>query len=129
MTLVAAAAVLVSPAWSADVEVIIRATALEPSVLRVETGQRVNFVKRVLKPVHVEFGGDLRQHQVFQIPATGPIWAIFHRPGTHPYVVHIYNDGGKTTVLSGLVEVAENPAHPWGLGTCGAVVQGDCIEP
>ncbi len=126
-TLVAAAAGLVSPAWSADVEVIIRATALDPHVLFVAAGHRVNFVKRVDKPVHVEFGGDLKHHQIFQIPGLAPISAIFHRPGTHPYVVHIYD--GETTTLHGLVEVVESPDHPWGLGQCGAAVEEACIEP
>jgi hypothetical protein len=115
------------PAWSAESEVIIRATALEPHLLRAVAGQRVNFVKHVNRPVHLEFGVDSSAHQVFQMPATGPIWAIFHRPGTHPYVVHIYD--GKTTVLHGLVEVVEDPERPWGLGTCGAVVMEVCIEP
>jgi plastocyanin len=115
------------PAWSAEGEVIIRATALEPPVLRAGAGQRVTFVKHVNRPVHVEFGVDPSAHQVFQMPATGPIWAIFHRPGTHPYVVHIYD--GKTIVLHGLIEVVEDPDRPWGLGRCGAVVMEVCIEP
>lgn len=42
--------------------------------------------------------------------------------------VHIYGVG-SATAPPGLVEVAEDPGHPWGLGTCGAVVMGDCIEP
>jgi plastocyanin len=113
--------------WSAEGEVIIRATRLEPHLLRAVAGQRVNFVKRVDRPVHVEFGVDPSAHQVFQMPATGPIWAVFHRPGTHPYVVHIYD--GKTIALHGLIEVVENPEHPWGAGTCGAVVLEVCIEP
>lgn len=115
------------PAWSAEGEVIIRATALEPPVLRAVAGQRVNFVKRVDRSVHVEFGVDPSAHQVFQMPATGPIWAIFHRPGTHPYVVHVYDR--KTTALHGLVEVVEDPERPWGPGTCGAIVLEVCIEP
>ena len=114
-------------AWSAESEVVIRATALEPHVLRTVAGQRVNFMKRVNRPVHVEFGEDPGRHQVFQVPATGVIWAIFHRPGTHPYVVHVYD--GKTTTLHGVVEVADSPEHPWGIGTCGAVVMEQCIEP
>ena len=117
----------VVPAWSADARVVIRATALEPHVLSVVAGQRVSFVKRVGKPVHVQFGGDGEGHQIFQIPGRGPISAIFYRPGTHPYDVHIYD--GKTTTLHGIVEVVEDPDHPWGLGRCDAVVEGACIEP
>jgi hypothetical protein len=116
------------PAMAAQDEVVIRADSIEPSVLHTVTGRRVEFAKRVNAPVHVEFGEAPEQHQVYQMPATGPIWAIFHRPGTHPYTVHIY-DGRATTALPGLVEVVEDPAHPWGLGTCGAVVMGDCLEP
>lgn len=109
-------------------EVVIRADSVEPPVLHTVTGRRVEFTKRVKVPVHVEFGEDPKQHHVYQMPANGPIWAVFHRPGTHPYTVHIY--GGKTTTaLPGLVEVVEDPEHPWGIGTCGAVVMGDCLEP
>lgn len=127
VTLLAVGVIWILPAWSADVEVVIRATRIEPHVLSVVAGRRVSFVKRVDRPVHVEFGVDPTGHQVFQMPETGPIWAIFHRPGTHPYVVHVYD--GKTTALHGVVEVVEDPDHPWALGRCGAVVEEACIEP
>jgi hypothetical protein len=118
----------VPPAWPADEEIMIRANSIEPHYFRATMGQRVNFVKRVDLPVHLEFGVDPRQHHVVQMPWDGPIWAVFHRPGTHPYVVHIY--GTKTTTtLHGVVEVVEDPQHPRALGTCAAVVMGDCIEP
>jgi hypothetical protein len=116
------------PAMAAQNEVVIRAGSVEPPVLRTVTGRRVEFTKRVNAPVHVEFGDDPKQHQVYQLPGIGPIWAIFHRPGTHPYTVHIYG-ATTTTALRGLVEVVEDPEHPWGIGTCGAVVMGDCVEP
>ena len=122
-----ATAPLAPGAWSAESEVVIRATVLEPHVLYTVEGRRVYFVKRVNRPVHVEFGEDPKRHHVFQVPAGGPIWAVFHRPGTHPYVVHVYD--GKTTVLHGVVEVVESPGHPWGLGRCDAVVMEQCIEP
>ena len=131
VVLVSAAVAAAGQAPSAragDAEIIIRATGPEPSVLRAMTGQRVNFVKGVDLPVHLEFGLDPRQHQVVQIPGTGPIWATFHRPGTHPYTVHIYGTKG-TTALRGLVEVVDDPKEPWRRGTCGVVVMGDCIEP
>ncbi|MBI1726997.1 MAG: hypothetical protein HYR50_06995 [Candidatus Rokubacteria bacterium] len=118
----------VPPAWPADEEIVIRGNAIEPHVFRATMGQRVNFVKRVDLPVHVEFGVDPRQHHVVQIPGTGPFWAVFHRPGTHPYVVHIYATK-TTTTLHGVVEVVEDPQRPWKPGTCAAVVMGDCIEP
>ncbi len=108
-------------------QIVITSSAVEPAVLTVATGERVDFVNRAQPAVHVEFGDDIRQHEVVQFPATGPIWAVFHRPGTHPYVVHIY--GARTTALSGLVEVVEDPARPFGPGTCGAVVMGECLEP
>jgi hypothetical protein len=120
--------VWVPPTWPADAEIVIRADAIEPHVFRATMGQRVNFVKRTDLPVHVEFGVDPSQHHVVQIPGNGPIWAVFHRPGTHPYVVHIYNDK-RITALHGIVEVVEDPQHPRAPGTCGAVVMGDCIEP
>ena len=120
--------VRVPPAWPAGEEIVIRANAIEPHVFRATMGQRVNFVKRVDLPVHVEFGVDPSQHHVVQIPGTGPFWAVFHRPGTHSYVVHVY--GTKTTTaLHGVVEVVEDPQHPWKPGTCPVVVMGDCIEP
>jgi hypothetical protein len=118
----------VPPAWAADGEIVIRANAIEPHLFRATMGQRVNFVKRVDLPVHVEFGVDPSQHHVVQMPWDGPIWAVFHRPGTHPYVVHVY--GTKTTTaLHGIVEVVEDPQRPWAPGTCPAVVMGVCIEP
>jgi hypothetical protein len=118
----------VPPAWPADEEIVIRANAIEPHAFHATMGQRVNFVKRVDLPVHVEFGVDPKQHQVVQIPGTGPIWAVFNRPGTHPYVVHIY--GTKTTTtLHGIVEVVEDPQHARRPGTCPVVVMENCLEP
>jgi hypothetical protein len=116
------------PSSAAPPEVVINATSVEPHVLHTVTGQRVDFVKRVDVPAHVEFGEDPSQHHVYQLSVSGPIWVIFHRPGTHPYTVHIY--GGKTTTsLHGIVEVAEDPQRPWERGTCGTVVMEDCVEP
>ena len=123
-----AALLPLGPAMAAQDEVVILADSVAPSVLDTVTGRRVEFTKRVNAPVHVEFGDDPKHHQVYQWPATGPIWAIFHRPGTHPYTVHIY--GAKTTTaLPGVVEAVEDPKRPWGIGTCAAVVMGDCLEP
>ena len=52
---------------------------------------------------------------------------MFHRPGTHPYVVHVY--GRSTGALQGVVEVVEDATHRWDSRTCGAVVMGECLEP
>ncbi len=109
-------------------QIVITTSAVEPAVLRVPTGERVDFVNRAQRNVHVEFGVDPRQHQVVQVPLTGPIWAVFHRPGTHPYVVHVWSDRLPTT-LAGVVEVVDDPEHPWKSLTCGVVVEGKCIEP
>jgi hypothetical protein len=117
-----------SRAPAAPAEILITAAGVEPRVFRAVAGQRVEFMKRVDAPVHAEFGWDPGQHHVYQIPGTGPVWAIFHRPGTHRYVVHIYR-GNAVDVLHGIVEVVEDPRHPWGPGSCGAVVMGDCLEP
>jgi hypothetical protein len=122
-----ALAASVTPARGTTDEIVIRATGTDPPVLRTVAGRRVSFVNRAERPVHVEFGDDPRRHHVVQVPLVGPIWAIFHRPGTHPYVVHVYD--GQTVILRGLVEVGEDPERPWGSGTCGTVVMGDCIEP
>jgi len=124
--LVVVQALSVAPTSAA--EITITATAIEPPVLQVPAGTRVDFVNRTQRSVHVEFGVDPRQHQVVQIPATGPIWAVFHRPGTHPYAVHVYGGGGLTTLL-GRVEVVIDPEHPWESKTCDTVVMGNCVEP
>ena len=123
--LVASLAVSVAPA--AATEIVVTATAIGPRVLRAPTGERVNVINRSQRRVHVEFGNDPRQHEVVQFPLTGPIWAVFHRPGTHPYAVHIFG-GGRLTTLQGLVEVVDDPQHPWD-STWGVIVMGNCIEP
>jgi hypothetical protein len=125
--LTAAPVASIAPARAGGDEIVIRASRTEPAVLHTIAGRRVHFVNRAERPVHVEFGDEPRQHHVVQVPVVGPIWAIFHRPGTHPYVVHVYNS--EVVVLRGLVEVVEDPDRPWGPGTCGTVVMGDCLEP
>jgi plastocyanin len=117
-----------SSAAALDETIVIEATRLDPAVLKTTTGQRVDFVNRSQRAVHVEFGGDVRQHHVVQIPAGGPIWVVFHRPGTHPYVVHVY-ERREIRALSGMVEVVEDATHKWDSQTCGVIVMGECIEP
>jgi plastocyanin len=106
---------------------VIEATRVVPNFLETTPGARVDFLNRAQHSVHVEFGADPRQHEVVQVPATGPIWAVFQRPGTHPYVVHVY-DGPTTRTLSGVVAVGEDEGHKWDSRTCGLVVMGNCIE-
>jgi len=108
-------------------QVVIENDRLEPKWLETLTGARVNFINRTGHPVHLQFSGDIRQHEVVQIPATGPIWAIFHRPGTHPYVVHVYNR--QPRALPGVVSVTTDETHKWESGTCDVVVEGNCIAP
>jgi plastocyanin len=111
------------PAAARD-EIVISAAALEPPALETVVGHRVTFVNRSGHIVHVEFPGDRSQHYVFQVP--GEIWAVFHRPGRHPYVVHF--SGDESRGLSGAVEVADDPSA--GPHTCsGLTVMGTCIEP
>jgi plastocyanin len=121
-------ALSVGVAKASPAQIVIMPTAIEPAVLRVPAGERVDFVNRTRRNVHVEFGVDPRQHEVVQISPTGPISAVFHRPGTHPYAVHVYGGGGLTT-LTGRVEVVANPEHPWEGTRCPVVVKGVCFEP
>lgn len=107
-------------------QIVIEAAKVTPKFLTTITGEQVKFLNRSGSSVHVEFGDDVRQHHVVQVPVTGPIWAIFHRPGTHPYVVHVYDHGTKA--IAGTVDVIEDEAHKWDARTCGAVIVGECIE-
>ena len=108
-------------------QIVIENDRLEPRTLETLTGERVDFVNRTGHPVHLQFSGDIRQHEVIQIPLTGPAWAVFHRPGTHPYVVHIYER--QTRAFEGVVSVSTDATHHWQVGTCDVVVEGNCLEP
>jgi hypothetical protein len=108
-------------------QVVIESDWLEPKTLETVTGERVTFVNRTGRPVHLQFSGELDRHEVVQVPATGPVWAMFHRPGTHPYTVHIY--GRETRALEGVVSVTGDATHQWQSGTCDVVVEDDCLAP
>lgn len=118
----------VSPARAAvaeDQEIVIEATTIVPPVLTTTIGRRVSFVNRSGQTVHVDFIGPADEHYVFQVP--GRIWAIFHRPGRHPYVVHFY--AGGRGELRGAVEAADDPGLRPSPPTCGRItVMGVCIE-
>jgi hypothetical protein len=108
-------------------QVVIEIDRLDPQTLETLTGERVDFVNRTGRPVHLQFSGELRRHEVVQVPVTGPLWAVFHRPGTHPYTVHIY--GRETRALEGVVSVITDETHQWQSGTCDVVVEDDCLAP
>jgi hypothetical protein len=106
--------------------VVIEATGLKPQVLQATTADRVIFLNRSGRLVHVEFLGSQSQHRVFQVP--GQIWAVFHTAGPHRYVVHI--ESGKRTELRGVVEVGHAPERVPDLPLCsGFTVEGVCLEP
>lgn len=116
----------VTPA-SAQAAVTVRVDAVDPPVLRATTGTRVDFVNVSERPVHVQFLGDRRRHEVVQSPGTSTIWAVFHREGRHPYEVHLL-DGGRERTLRGVVDVGPGAEPP--LPECGGItVMGDCIVP
>ncbi len=109
---IVAAAILVAllASWSAGSsgafdgtghEVIIHSAALEPAVVRALLHERVTFRNQSGRIVHIQFIGANGQHHVFQIPGT--IWAEFHQPGPHPYVVHFSN--GQPPQLAGRVDI------------------------
>jgi hypothetical protein len=125
--LVVALALLTPAHARADETVIIEATRLVPPVLTTRSGQRVDFVNRSRRHVHIEFARDGGEHHLVQFPAAGPIWAIFHRPGTHAYVVHVY--GARTETLAGSLEVVEDPHYKYESPECVATIMGVCIEP
>jgi hypothetical protein len=107
-------------------EVIITTTALEPRVLQSTSAQRVIFVNRSGRPVHVEFKGSAAGHNVFQV--ADRIWAQFHTAGPHLYVVH-FPDGGIRE-LRGVVEVGHVSERGGELPTCrGITVEGACLVP
>lgn len=128
--LLAAALALVPsrPEAAPDTVVVeIKAGGLVPRVAQATTAQRVLFVNRTGRIVHVQFQGkDGAQHHVYQV--RGDIWAVFHAPGPHLYVVHF--ESGPHRALRGLVEVGHVPGAEVEWPTCGSVtVRGDCLDP
>ena len=127
-----AATALLTAAWAAGSaaaadNVVVNLDAVDPAVLHTTTGDRVEFVNRTGRAVHLQFGGDPAGHQVIQVPTTGPFWVVFHRTGTHPYVVHVY--GAKERALPGVVEVTQGPQQGAESPSCSVAVMGVCIEP
>ncbi len=113
-------------AAASQTEVIITATSLEPRVLQTTTAERVIFVNRSGRPVHVEFKGSAAGHEVFQVKDR--IWAQFHTAGPHLYLVHL-RDGGVRE-LRGVVEVGHVSERGDELPTWrGITVDGVCLAP
>ena len=123
--LVTAAALMPSPA-RADEEIVIELTTVWPAVLQTTAERRVTFVNRAGRMVHVDFAGDGGRHHVYyQVP--DQIWAIFHRAGTHAYLVHFPD--GTAADLQGVVEIVADPhQRPDPQACVGVTVMGACLE-
>jgi len=106
-------------------EVVIEATALRPPVLPATAGQRVTFVNRSGRMIHIQFLGDETGHRVFQVP--GEIRAVFHAAGRHDYVVHF--SARRDASLRGAVEVATDRSGDPVVPVCsGLAIKGVCVE-
>jgi hypothetical protein len=120
-------AALPSPSARADGsqghEVVIQAAALEPDVVRARLHERVTFRNRSGRIVHVEFLGEEGPHHVFQVP--GSIWAEFHQPGPHPFVVHL--SAGGPAELAGRVDVEDETAPGTSPGECNGRLTVDTV--
>jgi hypothetical protein len=118
--------VLFVAAGASAAEVVITSESVAPSVLRTTTGERVNFVNRTGRSVHVEFVGDPREHRLMQVPVAGVAWVVALRPGRHPYAVHFY-DAARTELHGSLDAtgdtVTTNPE------ACAVAIMGACLEP
>lgn len=119
--------ILVSAAAdAAESEVVISAQSVDPPVLRVLPDQRVLFVNRSGRSMHIDLVGDAKQHHVFRV--SGAIWAIFHRPGRHAYIAHLEDPGGG--LLRGVIEVTQESMSESSPPTCPTVtVMGACLDP
>ena len=107
-------------------EVVIEATVLRPPVLPATAGQRVTFVNRSGRMIHLQFLGDETGHRVFQVP--GEIRAVFHAVGRHDYVVHF--SARREASLRGAVEVARGLTGDHVVPECGGLTinKGVCLE-
>jgi hypothetical protein len=116
------------PGAAAEDRVLIEAGTVRPPLVETVVGHRVTFVNRSGRIAHVEFLGTSSEHKVFQIP--GEIWAEFHMPGRHYYVVHLSGGGARMVELRGAAEVREDPAAQPGPPECDGMVtvRGVCLE-
>ncbi len=107
-------------------EIIIDTEGLQPQVLLIGADRRVTFVNRSGKMVHVDFIiRETELHHTVQV--TDRIWAVFHRSGRHPYVVHFQDPTAPD--LRGVIEVVSDPYGGPDARICsGVTVMGACIE-
>ena len=112
-------------ASAADVtEIVVEANGLRPPAAHATLDVPVRFVNRTNGDIHVEFLGDRGEHHVVNVP--GQISAVFHRPGRHPFVVHVGGTGRE--LARGVVDVPEDPARS-GPPVCGWItVERICYE-
>ena len=121
----AGAALSVPHTLWAEEQVVIYTTGVLPGVLKIKPEERVLFVNRTGKTVHVEFPEASDRHHVFQVP--DQIWAVFHSTGRHPYVVHLTD--GPTVELRGAVDVESDPRGRSDSQPCnGVTVLGTCLQ-
>ena len=108
----------------ADHEIAVLSSAIEPSMVRVALDERVTFVNRSGRAIHVEMTGPEGERHLFHLYDT--MWVEFHRPGRHPFVVHFYT--GRRVDVRGVVDVeAETRSLP--LSECaGFTVDDLCID-
>lgn len=109
-------------------EIVIEATMLQPEAPVTQPEHRVLFTNRSGHSVHIQFNmknPNGEQHHVIHVP--DQIWAIFHRVGRHPFVVHFLDRAVPD--LSGAVEVVSDPyGRPDPLVCSGITVMGACFE-
>ena len=126
LVLVAAAASLAPPPTDVGDMIVIEPSALGPPALNAVPERRVTFVNRTGRMVHIEFNGGAARHHVIQVP--DQIWAIFHRAGSHPYVVH-FPDDTAADMMEGVVEIVADPHQRPDPEACvGVTVMGACLE-
>lgn len=107
-------------------EVVITAHGVAPPSVGVRPDERIVFVNRSGRDLHIDLVGDAKQHHVFRV--SGEIWAIFHQPGRHAYIVDFDDAGGGR--LRGVVDVTEDSVSGSLPPTCSTVTVMDiCLEP
>ncbi len=112
------------PLWAESL-ITIMPNWVDPPTLRATLDERVTFVNRSGRMVYVQFIGDSGKHHVFQIP--NQIWAEFHRPGRHPYIVQFPD--GRGPDIHGVIEVPGDHFRRPDLQACaGVTVMGGCLE-